>query len=1822
MTGPKAAALLLGLIALTARAQTGEIDTLGHVRPASLASADFDSDGVPDLAAGFASPEGAFLLLYRGNADALTPNSPEGRERRRKGEFTDAPFLAPVRISRLPETPAFLAAGDFDADGHWDLVSAARAGRKLTWLPGNGKGGFGVSRDIPLPGEVTALVAGEINRADGLTDLIVGLGGQEGARALVFEHPDGALRGAPETLLLPAQASAFALARLDEDTFSDLVIAAGSELLFFQGRDRKLSLDQAAHRGVPAAAVRRHSYPFQVLSVAAGNFADDHRTEIAVLGEDGTIRLFQPDDPEKSVRAPAGQMARGFLERWQEGATIKVLAPQAASLAGSAQALLAARVSTTSKENLLVLEAATGTVHVVEAGTGRSDDPGLHPLSDAAASRLVVTRPGESEIFALLPMRLDGDALTDFVLLEAGRANPTELTAKALVSLSAATFTVNSNADLADVNPGNGECKDAQNNCTLRAAIQESNANPGADTITFAIPAPGVPAIALGSLPTVAEALTIDGTTQAAGRVAITGTSNGTLMTLAAGSSVVRGLVFNGTANFGLRIQSSDNIVEGNYFGTDANGTAIQGNLSVVVYLQSGSNNRIGGTTPAARNVIAGSSVGIRLDAGSANVIEGNSIGTDVTGSADLGSTITGIRCLGGTNTTIGGAVPGAGNLVSGNAEGIRLDTPGNIVQGNRIGTNAGATAALANDGAGVFCSVCSNPTIGGTSPAARNVISGNGSHGIVIFSGASPNAVVQGNFIGTNGSGTGAVPNLGHGIAIQAASDNLIGGTAAGAGNLISGNFLDGVALFFALATNPQRNLLQGNLIGTDVTGTVAVGNAQHGISLTGVAETTIGGTTAAARNVISGNTLNGILVASHLETDNVPGVNPNLIRGNFIGTNVFGTGGVPNGMSGIRFPQNTIGNSIGGTAPGEANTIAFNTGDGLGSTAGRAVHLLPNSIFGNAGLGIDRGDDGVTPNNPSIFSFENFPVITAATTSGGGTTITGTLLAYQNKTFELYFFSNPTCDPSGYGEGQAYAGTTSVTTNASGMGTFSVNITPGIPGGQYVTAFAVATDPFFEEQASEFSFCRLVTGDPSPPATVPLSLAVIVPPKGGDTAQVTVRITGEGIRAGATARLVRAGFSDILAVFNVVDPSGGSIRATFPLAGAARGLWDVVVMNPGGATATLPQAFEVVAAAGHKTWVQLVGQRIFRVGRKTTLHLIYGNRGDVDAHGLPIWIGGIPSDATVELITPFMPMPDLGGPRPDYSLVPKTLTLDNGEQVIPLLVPLIVPNETRVFSFSISVPTGRHFELHVGVMDPMFGSPLTQAWLKCAKELIGLIAELNPIADCFLNTLSFLGETAATAASQEITSGGVLSFAEGAMGVITACAPIVLGPAGAVLTTIKIVKMIMSGGTFLRECSNAIALSMGLDAVTGADPNVKVGPEGSGPPRYVNSNEPTPYAVFFENLETATAPAQEVVVTDQLDPNAFDLASFEFGPVVVGDEQIPAPPPGVSTFTSDLDLRPDVDSIVRLTGEINRTTGLVAWRFLSLDPATGQEETDPLGGFLPPNTNPPIGEGATLFFVRAKNSLMTGTSFSNTASIVFDTNPAIVTPLWTNTVDKTPPTSQVTSAMQLPCANFDVTWGGSDAHSGIRDYTLYVSENGGPYTTVLLRTTQTFHSFAGHAGSTYAFYTIARDAAGNAELPPVVPDVSATASAGGQCFYTVTPCRVADTRWIPGGNGAPALAASTERFLEVAQRCGIPASARSISANVTITQSADQGFLALYPAGTPLPLVSNINYRPGQTRANNVVLPLGTDGKIAVACGQATGTVNFILDVNGYFQ
>ena len=396
--------------------------------------------------------------------------------------------------------------------------------------------------------------------------------------------------------------------------------------------------------------------------------------------------------------------------------------------------------------------------------------------------------------------------------------------------------------------------------------------------------------------------------------------------------------------------------------------------------------------------------------------------------------------------------------------DGIDIESANNTIVGNWIGLNNTGTADQGNGDEGIEITTSGN-IVGGTTVAERNVISGNDQRGVYVSGAGATSNNIRGNYIGTNAAGTGAVGNN-QGVFIQGgAQDNRVGGTAAGAGNVISGNLDDGVRIDGSSTSN---NKVQGNIIGLDING-VDLGNADDGVQIhDGASDNTVGGTTSAARNVISGNDDDGVQLSGS-------GTSGNVVEGNYIGTDVAGTANRGNNSDGVTIESGATGNTIGGNLAGAGNLIAFNGGDGVravdSSTTNNAI--LANSIHSNSSLGIDLDSNGVAANDvgdgdTGPNNLQNYPVLSAVLTNASNlVAISGSLNSAASSTFRVEFFANSTADPSGNGEGETYLGFANVTTDASGNATFTKLISASVASGQFITA--TATDS--SRNTSEFA-------------------------------------------------------------------------------------------------------------------------------------------------------------------------------------------------------------------------------------------------------------------------------------------------------------------------------------------------------------------------------------------------------------------------------------------------------------------------------------------------------------------------------------------------------------------------------------------------------------------------------------------------------------------------------------------------------------------------------------------------------------------------------
>ena len=337
---------------------------------------------------------------------------------------------------------------------------------------------------------------------------------------------------------------------------------------------------------------------------------------------------------------------------------------------------------------------------------------------------------------------------------------------------------------------------------------------------------------------------------------------------------------------------------------------------------------------------------------------------------------------------------------------------------------------------------------------------------------------------------------------------------------------------------------------------------------------------------NLISGNSAGGVHTIDSI-----------TLRGNLIGTKRDGTSALPNGYGVL---LQGAGSTVGGSAAGQANIIAFNTGNGVNvNYTSFGNRISQNSIYSNTALGItltgtgvplanDAGDPDTNAGNVG----QNYPVITSVGIASGTATIAGTINSNPSTALHLEFFANATCDASGYGEGQTFIGAADVSTDASGNASFGPLVFSGVPLGQAViTSTATSTTG----GTSEFSQCPAAIAA----ATSTALVSSINPSTVGQSVTFTATVTG-------TSPTGSVQFKD--GAGNLGSPvalSGGvAILSTSALTQGTHSITAVYSGDPGNATSTSPVVSQVVnpAAAGATTTTLTSSQNPSTLGQSVT--------------------------------------------------------------------------------------------------------------------------------------------------------------------------------------------------------------------------------------------------------------------------------------------------------------------------------------------------------------------------------------------------------------------------------------------------------------------------------------------------------------------------------------------------------------------------------------------------------------------------------------------
>lgn len=787
-------------------------------------------------------------------------------------------------------------------------------------------------------------------------------------------------------------------------------------------------------------------------------------------------------------------------------------------------------------------------------------------------------------------------------------------------------YVVTSTLDMLNhVVPGEVTLRDVLTAINTQAPSGNAPAGTASNTIRFALGTIGtVQTIQVGSgnvagpLPALVHQVFLDGWSQGganySGRplvvlngVAAGGGAQANGLKLAAGSqgSTIRGLVIQQFGNHGIEIEgSSQNQIVGNYIGLDADGVTVRGNGNSGIVLHGGAqNNVIGGRTPALGNVLSGNGnpeiptghgVVIAGVGTTGNLVQGNRIGTDHSGMVAIGNALGGIVVTAGaTSNTIGGTAPGSANVVVGSGL-PNIAPPEEISAVLTLGQGTLSGSVMRFDVVISFADVPPaemvylgidvrksspelapfHPALGGQDYSAFDFFPSstlgpgwapieNAFPGQFLYETPPPPGTERASGLPANGTylvGTltydlgkfGLQPSALLSLSI-AGDDTTVGAEepddpstfhfvdlsfAPGEQTFVPAPAQAGVEISGAGTNN---NVLEGNLIGVHAQGTGTLGQLNEGVRVQA----------GASGNRIAGNVLagsdDGVVLSG-------PGTSRNLVQGNRIGTNAQGTANLGNTISGVLVEGGATANTIGGRGPGQGNLITFN-GKGviLGSdpqdisTTSNA--MLGNLIYGNSKLGIDLGNDGPTPNgaNPRNFPNEgqNTPLLTTLTLRS----VSGLLVSIPRTRFRIELFASPVGGLPG--EGRLFLGAGVVTTSATGMTRFTLNVAR-LPLGMVVTATATNLTTFSTSEFSPVGTQLLVTSAPivvaSGRATKVTLTAQLYAPEGPITTGVVTFVI-PGVSGAVTGRPNASGQITVSLVIPAKTPPGQyTIAARYP--------------------------------------------------------------------------------------------------------------------------------------------------------------------------------------------------------------------------------------------------------------------------------------------------------------------------------------------------------------------------------------------------------------------------------------------------------------------------------------------------------------------------------------------------------------------------------------------------------------------------------------------------------------------------------------------------
>ena len=639
-------------------------------------------------------------------------------------------------------------------------------------------------------------------------------------------------------------------------------------------------------------------------------------------------------------------------------------------------------------------------------------------------------------------------------------------------------------------------------------------------------------------------------------------------------------------------------------------------------------------------------------------------------------------------------------------------------------------------------------------------------------------------------------------------------------------------------------------------------------------------------------------------------------------------------------------------------------------------------------------------------------------------------------------------------------------------------------------------------------------------------IGLDRIEPKESGNIGSVSINVFGGGFDKKSSFKLVK-GTESILADTTQLIGSG-NLLGIFNLDGKSKGEWDVVV-NIGSKNYTLEKAFLIKESQYKNPTIFTTGRGVHlgNTWHKQSVTIV--NEGNIDLVNVPVFVA-ISNNPGIEFeYINFKFATNRywveNGKQAMVDTIQDTFILKDffaeieGEKttsdaiVLPMILSRIPANSSA--TLHLRIKSKENYDLKawtVGVQSNSFLKSASDETTNCVlsaaswgvtniwADAISMIYDV-PFLDCVKTTMSVVFNTGwRWYYAEEYT---VTSFSKDVLAVFLNCGSD-LPQFEAWKKTMQTASLGLTIAGVLIDMADCILMQnetyRRINRVLSFDPNEMVGPAGYSDKNYVKKSNVFPYRILFENKKEATAPAHFVTITDTLDLKVFDVSKFSFGAFGWSDTIITPPGNDLNKFSMDIDLRPNMQLITRVSGKLDTIKGIIQWEFLSLNPETMEYEEDPFIGFLPPNKTSPEGEGFVSFSVGLKKELKTDDEIRNKASIVFDANDPIITNEYVNTIDEEVPQSRVLPLEATNKNNFKVEWLGSDLGSGIKDYTIYVLEDDTIHYPWLVQTTETSAYFNGEVGHRYKFYSIAADHVGFTESSPAQYDAQTSIIVGNE--------------------------------------------------------------------------------------------------------------------------